>query len=252
MKATPYRVMASAITLVLGFGSAGNANAGEVFGPNNQASVFIPGSDFQPIFAATCELDYQVFLYYASNCGGVYYANMELPEGALIGNWRVSYQDNSTNNLTVSLNRNFAPVATSTTGVGSTTLDSFTSSASTTDYRFDIQSYSHTYDTYDHTSNTQYTYFVRAQMPADAQVRLRGVWVFYKRQIAPAPASATFSDVPTSHPFFNEVQQLVKSGITLGCGGGNYCPDATVTRGQMAAFLSRALGLHWDFNTNAP
>ena len=26
---------------------------------------------------------------------------------------------------------------------------------------------------------------------------------------------------------------------------GNYCPDAPLTRGQMAVFLSKALGLHW-------
>jgi S-layer homology domain len=31
-------------------------------------------------------------------------------------------------------------------------------------------------------------------------------------------------------------------GITGGCGGGNYCPGAPVTREQMAAFIIRALG----------
>jgi hypothetical protein len=36
----------------------------------------------------------------------------------------------------------------------------------------------------------------------------------------------------------------VASGITAGCGGGNYCPDAP-TRRQMAIFLAKALGLHW-------
>ena len=32
--------------------------------------------------------------------------------------------------------------------------------------------------------------------------------------------------------------------MTTGCGGGNYCPDSNVTRGQMAAFMNRlgALG----------
>ncbi|MGH9380129.1 MAG: hypothetical protein ACRD2Z_05905 [Thermoanaerobaculia bacterium] len=32
-----------------------------------------------------------------------------------------------------------------------------------------------------------------------------------------------------------------------GCCGGNYCPNALVTRGQMAAFLAKALGLHWPY-----
>jgi hypothetical protein len=51
--------------------------------------------------------------------------------------------------------------------------------------------------------------------------------------------------VPTSHPFFQYVEALVASGVTGGCGSGNYCPDAPLTRGQMATFLSRALGLEW-------
>jgi hypothetical protein len=34
------------------------------------------------------------------------------------------------------------------------------------------------------------------------------------------------------------------SGIPVGCGGGNFCPDSAITRGQMAVFLSKALGLH--------
>jgi len=56
-------------------------------------------------------------------------------------------------------------------------------------------------------------------------------------------AQATFNDVLTSHPFFQEIEAMVASGITGGCGGGNYCPDNPLTRGQMAAFLARALGL---------
>ena len=29
------------------------------------------------------------------------------------------------------------------------------------------------------------------------------------------------------------------------CGGGNFCPDAPLTSGQMAVFLSLGLGLHF-------
>jgi len=67
--------------------------------------------------------------------------------------------------------------------------------------------------------------------------------VRWMRQISPAPAVATFTDVPTGHPFFKEVEAMVASGITGGLGGGLYGPDQNLTRGQMAAFLSRALGL---------
>jgi len=72
-----------------------------------------------------------------------------------------------------------------------------------------------------------------------------GVEVWWHRTVSAAPASATFADVPTSHVFFQFVEALAASGITGGCGGGNFCPDAPVTRGQMAVFLSRALGLHF-------
>jgi hypothetical protein len=71
------------------------------------------------------------------------------------------------------------------------------------------------------------------------------VRIFYHLQVHPSPGTATFADVPTSHPFFQFVEALVASGITVGCGGGDYCPDQAVTRGQMAVFLSKALGLHF-------
>jgi beta-N-acetylhexosaminidase len=56
----------------------------------------------------------------------------------------------------------------------------------------------------------------------------------------------TFSDVPTSHPLFRFVEARARSGITSGCGAGNFCPDAPLTRGQMAVFLSLGLGLHFE------
>jgi S-layer homology domain len=69
--------------------------------------------------------------------------------------------------------------------------------------------------------------------------------ILYRLQVSEAPAIATFSDVPTNHPFFRYIEALAASGITGGCGTGIYCPQAPVTRGQMAAFLSIALGLHF-------
>lgn len=56
------------------------------------------------------------------------------------------------------------------------------------------------------------------------------------------PASATFADVPLSHPFVAYIQKMYSLGITGGCAAGplRYCPDSSVTRGQMAAFIERA------------
>jgi hypothetical protein len=39
----------------------------------------------------------------------------------------------------------------------------------------------------------------------------------------------------------NQINALANSGITGGCGPGRYCPTNPVTRGQMAAFLHRAI-----------
>jgi predicted outer membrane repeat protein len=56
----------------------------------------------------------------------------------------------------------------------------------------------------------------------------------------PPAASGIFNDVPASYPFAPWIEQLAAEGITGGCGGSNYCPKATVTRAQMAAFLVTA------------
>jgi len=72
------------------------------------------------------------------------------------------------------------------------------------------------------------------------------VEVWWHLVVSDPPATPTFGDVPTGHPFYQFVEALASSGITGGCGNGaNFCPDAPLTRGQMAVFLSKALGLHW-------
>jgi hypothetical protein len=54
----------------------------------------------------------------------------------------------------------------------------------------------------------------------------------------PACSSTMFADVPCpGAQFVDWINQLATEGITGGCGNGNYCPDSSVTRGQMAVFL---------------
>jgi hypothetical protein len=50
----------------------------------------------------------------------------------------------------------------------------------------------------------------------------------------------SFPDVPESQQFYRFIENLFHNGITGGCGGGEYCPDATVTRAQMAVFLLKS------------
>ena len=54
--------------------------------------------------------------------------------------------------------------------------------------------------------------------------------------------SAIFTDISTS-TFRDDIIWLFYAGITKGCTVDRFCPDDNVTRGQMAAFLDRALSL---------
>ena len=57
----------------------------------------------------------------------------------------------------------------------------------------------------------------------------------------PSPATGTvFADVPADAFAADWIEDFASRGITSGCGGGNYCPDASVTRAQMAVFLLKA------------
>ena len=60
----------------------------------------------------------------------------------------------------------------------------------------------------------------------------------------PAVGGSTgFSDVPINYWAGAWIKQLAAEGITGGCGNGNYCPEASVTRAQMAVFLVRTFSL---------
>jgi S-layer homology domain len=95
-----------------------------------------------------------------------------------------------------------------------------------------------------HTINNQgCKYTLRVNFEATTGLTLQKMRAQWQRQISPAPAVASFTDVPTGAQFFQEVEALAASGITLGCTASTFCPENFVTRRQMAAFLSRALGL---------
>src|SRR5690606_31548985 len=61
-----------------------------------------------------------------------------------------------------------------------------------------------------------------------------------------AQTTGEFTDVGPGHVFVSDIAWLADEGITRGCNppqNDRFCPDDPVTRGQMAAFLVRALGL---------
>jgi branched-chain amino acid transport system substrate-binding protein len=55
--------------------------------------------------------------------------------------------------------------------------------------------------------------------------------------------STGFNDMSTGYWAAAWIKQLAAEGITTGCGGGNYCPEDSVTRAQMAVFLVRTFNL---------
>lgn len=67
----------------------------------------------------------------------------------------------------------------------------------------------------------------------------------YPGSLQAAGEPGPFADVPANHPHVGGIEAIVDAAVTAGCNpdGSRYCPEASVTRGQMATFLTRALDL---------
>ncbi|MFW0120379.1 S-layer homology domain-containing protein [Rothia sp. P5764] len=68
---------------------------------------------------------------------------------------------------------------------------------------------------------------------------------FYRYAGSPAftaPVSPSFKDVPTSHPFYKEIEWFKAQGLTTGWPDGTFRPSAGVERGAVAAFFYRYAG----------
>ena len=63
--------------------------------------------------------------------------------------------------------------------------------------------------------------------------------VYHGISYAPPPAQGVFGDVPASSPFAPWIEELARLAVTAGCGGNSYCPSSSVTRGQMAVFMTK-------------
>jgi hypothetical protein len=77
----------------------------------------------------------------------------------------------------------------------------------------------------------------RAEM---AVFLLRGK--YGSNHVPPAP-SGIFNDVPVSYWAAAWIEQLYAEAITSGCGNGNYCPEGSLTRAEMAVFLVKTFNL---------
>ncbi len=214
----------------------------ESFGTLNDSYVTVGEWEFEPLFSSWAfgNTGGNQPLKYPLQTGIFFHATPRIPTGALLTYLEFDYcDDNPTQNIDVQLfNVDYLNnVINNLGGVASSGTPGCTYGI------FDISPFGVTVDNF----HQRLLLDLGFGTSADSTTRFAGVIVGYRLQVRPAPGSATFNDVPTTHPFFQFIEALATSGITGGCGGGNYCPDAPLTRGQMAVFLSKALGLYWYY-----
>jgi len=227
-----------ALCLATGLGQeSGSSGPSPQFGTKDRILYHVGFSDFSPSSNLTPYGSYGSYGdRYSASSGAVFYSIPHLPSGALLASLELDYCDTNFGNHVVLefdlcdfLGQN-CPVTryltSAPTGCGFISI-----SLADLFYALD--------------NNTSEIVLKATLNSGDTTNRLLGAYIGYKLQVSPAPGVATFSDVPTTSPQFKFVEALVAAGITAGCGGGNYCPDQPITRGQMAVFLASALGLHW-------
>ena len=81
------------------------------------------------------------------------------------------------------------------------------------------------------------------------------LYIFAGSPAFAAPSSPSFVDVPTSSPFFKQVEWMAANGITSGWADGTFKSSNPITREATAAFLNRASllgGGLWDGSGSTP
>jgi hypothetical protein len=215
------------------------------YGTSQETFVSIGEWEFAPVASAQTYSDLGLLqgnlLRYSTSAAGGFLAPVRVPDGAVLTSIAFDFCDGSTTGqhwlgALAEANRNdgeFFPVGNQMHSVSDAVNPCVT-------YTQDISALNLVVD-----SQTSRFVLLAITQATDASNALAGAVVGYKLRVSPSPGTATFNDVPTSHPFFQYIEALAKSGITGGCGSGNFCPDAPLTRGQMAVFLAKALGLQW-------
>ena len=224
------------IALLPGLSSSLRAAPSPSFGTDEVSTAVVTAWDFVPGDSATTWSSTPGLGRYQTSAG-LFYASVRLPQGALILSIELDACDVSASGFVeVNLYRGrpdggFDTLAALDTGLAAVPeCMRFVSDLATPET----------------VENNTYRYVLGVvNTPFANTVVYSAVRVRYKLQVSPAPGVATFTDVPTSDPAFQFVEALAASGITAGCGGGNYCPNLPLTRRQMAVFLAKALGLHW-------
>ncbi len=70
------------------------------------------------------------------------------------------------------------------------------------------------------------------------------IWKGQHGDTPPPACTGVFNDVPCPGGFaVDYIEGLYNEGVTAGCGGGNFCPNANITNGQMAVFLVKGFNI---------
>lgn len=207
------------------------------FGTTQWALTFIPAAAFEQRASGTYSSGNGFGYVYATGGTGWWHAPVQLPNGVDIYAVRLYYYDNSGGYLRWWLTRY--------TGTTTVTDIAYSTTSGTPGYGNDYFDPIHIID-------NRYGYVINIlQSDYGSGLRFRGVRISWRRVIGPAGAQM-FWDVPFGAPFYREINNLARSGVTTGYADGSYRPLLPVTRQPMAAFLSRAMGLAQGFSTPHP
>jgi hypothetical protein len=198
----------------------------------------IGAPEFKPVNSRT-DYDSSGSLLYSSGGAGTFHASAHIPKGALLTFFDLDYCDGVTGSTVEA----WLYTASHTNGGGSNLshLISTTQVTCTSVYE-DLTPQNITFN-----ANTDDLFVDVETHGGDISSSFSGVSIFYQLQVSPAPATATFADVPTNHPYFKFIEALASSGITKGCGSSPliFCPNQTITRQEVATWMAKALGLDW-------
>jgi hypothetical protein len=222
------------------------------FGTQDSTLTVVSAVDFHAFFSTT---EYTYSSGFRAATGPVNFqlgaTFGSLPHGAVMESFRVYSVDNSaTEELRFRACRNSRDTVSGDINLQECFVEYFTSgepdfSVVELPVPAEFQNYLLVTDTDGDLDDDSVDYFFVVDTPGGLATAIGPVMIRWRRQVSPAPSLATFNDVPTSDSAFQFIEALAASGITAGCGGGNYCPDSPLTRRQMAVFLAKALGLHW-------
>ena len=220
--------------------------AAEGFGVADNFVTLLTSADFAPANGAAYWSDHLTGDFNAGGAEGILIARLEVPEGAWISGVYVYVNDAASDLVVANVCRNARDYATGALksqgcpGVGN---------SSQVDGRGQIamlfgETFQHIVDVDHDFQPDAVSWIVKLVFPDGPQTAYAAE-VHWHRQVSPGPTFANFDDVPLGDPLHPYVEALLAAGLTDGCGGGNYCPHAPVTRAQLAVLLAKALGLHW-------